>query len=408
MGASGQEQVVVATEHVRMVLAELGAGLATPAAENVRLGLTLVTLADPHASLVHLGGQQAPDREVIDGILSSLRLLFESRYAGWVPTMGKNRTLTGIQFKPYSNGGGFERPEPAPSSTLDTALGSEVKVGLLDTRIVEHPAFDKRYTLAADALAAPVDSAHPRFWWEGHATFIAGLILRAAPSAHLDVRTALQMMPGVDPAVEWTMPLWDFAERLGEYQESGVQVLNLSLGVSTADGKPPLVLERAIGRLTENMVVVAAAGNHGTDRLAAEVREREKVPARNAAMFPAALDGVVAVGAKDGDAAAEFNPKGADGQVVAPWIDVFESGVDVASTYLGAAAPEKVLVPGDRHGPPELEGFAGWATWSGTSFAAGTVTGRVAALIASGRSPAEAEATIREQALADRLRYSGN
>lgn len=406
MGSSGQEQVVVATEHLRMVLGELGEGLGTAVAENRRLGLTLVALANPLESLIRLGGQLAPDRDILDGVLCSLRLLFESRHAGWVPTMGKNRTLTGIQFKPYTNGGGFERPEPAPASTLDAAVGAEVKVGLLDTRIVEHPAFDKRYTLAADALAAPVDAAHPRFWWEGHATFIAGLILRAAPTAHLDVRTALEMVPGDDPAVEWTMPLWDFAERLGDYQESGVQVLNLSLGVSTADGKPPLVLERAIGRLTENMVVVAAAGNHGTDRLDAEVREREQMPVRNGAMFPAALDGVVAVGAKDGDAAAEFNPKGADGQVVAPWIDVFESGVNVASTYLGDAGPEQVLVPGDRHGPPQLEGFTGWATWSGTSFAAGTVTGRLAALIAAGQSPAEAESTVREQALADRARFA--
>lgn len=406
MGPSGQEQVVVATEHLRMVLGELGEGLGTAVAENRRLGLTLVALANPHESLTRLTGQVADDATVLDGVLRGLRTLFEARHAGWVPTMGKNRTLTGIQFKPYSNGGGFERPEPAAAIPLDAAAGAEVKVGLLDTRIVEHPAFDKRYTLAADALAVPADPAHPRFWWEGHATFIAGLILRAAPTAHLDVRTALQRSPGVDASVEWTMPLWDFAERLGGYQESGVQVLNLSLGVSTADGKPPLVLERAIARLTENMVVVAAAGNHGTDRLAAEVRDREQLPVRNAAMFPAALDGVVAVGAKDGDAAAEFNPKGADGQVVAPWIDVFESGVNVASTYLGDAGPEQVLVPGDRQEPPQSEVFTGWATWSGTSFAAGTVTGRIAALIAAGRTPAEAEATIREQALADRSRFA--
>ena len=50
-------------------------------------------------------------------------------------------------------------------------------------------------------------------------------------------------------------------------RDSGVQVLNLSLGCSTADGQAPMVLERAIAQLTPTMAVVAAAGNHGTDKL---------------------------------------------------------------------------------------------------------------------------------------------
>ena len=104
------------------------------------------------------------------------------------------------------------------------------------------------------------------------------------------------------------MPLWDFADLLADYQDAGVAVLNLSVGVSTDDGRAPLVLERAIAQLTPSMVVVAAAGNHGEPH--ADTAGR---PAPNAALFPAALDNVLAVGALDGTGAAAFTPRGARG-----------------------------------------------------------------------------------------------
>ena len=61
---------------------------------------------------------------------------------------------------------------------------------------------------------------------------------RAAPRGRARRRT-----PDADE--EWTMPLWDFAARLADYQDAGVAVINLSVGVSTADGRAPLVLDRA-------------------------------------------------------------------------------------------------------------------------------------------------------------------
>ena len=153
------------------------------------------------------------------------------------------------------------------------------------------------------------------------------------------MRTALRRVPGGSGDERWSMPLWDFADLLADYQDAGVAVLNLSVGVATDDGRAPLVLERAIAQLTPSTVVVAAAGNHGEPHAATAGR-----PAPNAALFPAALDNVIAVGALDGTGAAAFTPRGAGQADTAPWINVFAPGVDVVSTDLGDGAPERVLV----------------------------------------------------------------
>ena len=86
-----------------------------------RLGLTLVTVADlaeaTRRSRPAGGASRRPEPSldgVLDGVLAGCACRSERRYSGWVPTMGKNRTLTGVQFKPYT-GGGFDRPTgPTP------------------------------------------------------------------------------------------------------------------------------------------------------------------------------------------------------------------------------------------------------------------------------------------------------
>jgi hypothetical protein len=196
------------------------------------------------------------------------------------------------------------------------------------------------------------------------------------------------------------MPLWRLAERFGEFADAGVQVLNCSLGCETLDGQPPLVLERAIAQLSPTIAVVAAAGNHGLS-LKAPARYVD-TPVRDdpkAALFPAALDGVLAVGAREpnGDVA-DFNPRGADPGEWAPWIDGFCPGRDIVSAYLGDRAEEDVeLPPAAGTQVPRRETFRGWARWTGSSFAAASATGRIATLIAGGRTPAEALKELREE-----------
>lgn len=417
-------QIVVESEHLPLVLGELG-GQAEVQKHDARLGLTLIKLTDAGATGDKLEAERSTefplakvpetysDLDHLDRVLVNLRVLTEQRYNGWTPPMGKNRTLMGALFNPYAGGdrllpyasAGIIRPaaglvEPTPTEPLGEFKAAprthpRVRVGLLDTRIEQHSRFAGRYLADPNALTRPV-TVEGRQWWEGHATFIAGIVLAQAPTADLDVRTALE--PENDASNGWATPTWEFAQCLADYRDSGVAVLNLSLGCCTIDGKPPLVLERAIAQLTPNVVVIAAAGNHGTTKPHPETRTKQGLPEPTAPFFPAALDGVLAVGALDGGVPAEFNPKnGTDENEPAPWIDVFAEGVNVTSTYLGETDSKLVIMPGDCRRDDQTVLFRGWARWAGTSFAAAKITGAVAAEIADGRTPQEAVEIIRNK-----------
>src|SRR4051812_19452102 len=146
------QHIVVADEHLGMVLALLGTG-ATPEKTDARLGLTLVQLDDVHDLAQRL--EQARKKEpgarepghvhgALDRVLGNVRAITQARYAGWSPTMGKNRILAGVQFKPYTSAGGFTAPtRPAPDEippayTADPRSGRRVRVGILDTRLDPH------------------------------------------------------------------------------------------------------------------------------------------------------------------------------------------------------------------------------------------------------------------------------
>ena len=91
MAADEREcQIVVATEHLDLVGRELGAGMRV-AADNARLGLTLVTLANAADAGRALAARRradhgGPEPEVdsdLDRVLTELRLWSAHCYAGW-------------------------------------------------------------------------------------------------------------------------------------------------------------------------------------------------------------------------------------------------------------------------------------------------------------------------------------
>jgi membrane-anchored mycosin MYCP len=418
-------QIVVATEHLPLLKEALTIAGLEPAGtpeKNERLGLTLVDLGVDTARL-----QEAADtlwalvpanqrtvlrgayEEGLDPLLASLRDRFRLLYSGWTPTMGKNRLLHGIELLPYASVVGFDLPTPVerPEGVSPRRPGvpkkhdprlRRVRVGIIDVRLAPHSRLEGGYLADPDGLDLPPQDGAVRQGWQGHATFIANMILEAAPSAGLVVRTALEGMPNAaDPDDRFHMPLWRFAERLVEFENAGVPVLNCSLGCETFDSQPPLVLDRAIARLSTSMVIVAGAGNHGDPHLTAAQREDALVPSSpSAAVFPAALDGVLAVGALDENGRiASFNPRDASGEGWAPWIDGFFRGTDITSAYLGDGKDEVVELPDPKGRRPQRVTFGGWAQWTGTSFAAAGTTGRIAALIAEGKSPREALEGVR-------------
>ena len=314
--------------------------------------------------------EQAPDASeppptaTLDQVLWSLRTLIGAESAGWSPTMGKNRLVGQTHGVGRINHGGGGDPEPVdpPVSRAARSVGPGrgVRVGVLDTGLYPHEWLAGGW---AARFSDRVVDDDVLLYADGHATFIAGLILGQAPGATVEVRRVLESTD--DPDTDASADSWTVAEAIVEFGRSGLDVLNLSFVCYTEDGEPPLVLSRAIGRLPPDLVVVAAAGNHGaaTRPDPADGSTDRHNPAVKPG-WPAALDDVIAVGAvtRAGELAS-FCPD-------APWIDLLAEGEDLTSTYLQDARPARGKQPVT---------FDGWARWSGTSFSAALVSGAVAA-----------------------------
>lgn len=178
----------------------------------------------------------------------------------------------------------------------------------------------------------------------GHGAFILGLAQRVAPGLPTEQRKVLDSLGFGD----------DLSVCLG-LAETAAPVVNLSLGGYTARDRPPLALQHALRSLGRERVVVAAAGNNASDRR----------------FWPAAFPDVIAVAAYDSrtEEAASFSNFG-------DWVDVSAPGVDLRSCF----------VDGTRENAEGEVTFDGWATWSGTSFAAPLVAAEIARRVAAGRS----------------------
>jgi membrane-anchored mycosin MYCP len=364
------DQIVVATPHIDLVLREVRAfrrqpKSVQPGLEHEGLGLSVID--------VKPAGRRRDHGAALDGLMAAVRTSCAGKYAGWVPTMGKNRLLDRVDGAGHIDGGGVDNiaggvagaghidggggglPEQARKDEFKLAkekdLGRRVKVAVLDTRIYRHPALDGR--LEIDGRNERLANADGVPYSAGHATFVAGLIIQRAPHVILEVHNALND--------QGQATAWDVACKMVDLAHTGVHVLNLSMGCFTDDGAPPLLFKRAVEVLAPGMVIVAAAGNHGGGGSSYDVTP--KTP-----FWPAALDDVVAVGAltRNGKRA-EFSPN-------TPWVTLSAPGVGVVSTFLDG----DVKIPAARGGF-ELRPYNGFAKWSGTSFAAATITGKIAA-----------------------------
>ncbi|WP_084963836.1 S8 family peptidase [Thermoactinospora rubra] len=252
-----------------------------------------------------------------------------------------NHVLAG---QPLFFGGPASRPFPA--EPVKARIGRErsgVTVGVLDTGVAEHPWwagsqwYGEHGGTAAEAVEGPQ---------AGHGTFIAGLLLQRAPEISLRVVRVLDGDGLGDEA--------GVVRALHRLRERPPQVLNLSFGCHTFDDRPPVLMADAAGAFGGETVVVACAGNTASDR----------------PFWPAALPGVIAVGALDaaGERRAPFSAHG-------PWVDAWARGEWLASSF------------------PQREDFAGYALWSGTSFATALVSGAIAEA-AGDRPPREAATAV--------------
>ncbi|HEY3712350.1 MAG TPA: S8/S53 family peptidase [Amycolatopsis sp.] len=319
---------------------------------------------DTRLGLARLTGLVCLDGEVAD-LPAKLRAAFATSAGGWQPevdlhwsTLGSigsagSKPMAAGTIGPVAVGTAGSKPMtagdpmdagPVDQPATDALTGAEVAVAMIDTPLFRHPVFTGRDVRTREWHTKGTTTLLTNR--AGHGTFVCSVILAHAPAARIEADGALDS--ATSEATEWEVA--QEIVRLGDRAD----ILNLSLASHTLDGAPSLVLRRAVDRLPRRVLVIAAAGNHG--------ETTDPMLTGTTPMWPAALPGVVAVGAMDRDGIRlPFSPD-------APWVSCQAVGFEVRGAYPG-----------------------GWAKWTGTSFAAARVTGMVAARTVPGRvSPAEA------------------
>lgn len=186
-------------------------------------------------------------------------------------------------YTPDPTGGGTVQANAVPLGrnlpawlgldAFDPTLGKGIKIAILDTGVVPHPAYGdvKNYILTQ----APENFAD----WNGHGTAAASLIIGNSST-----------VPGAAPGAELTSwrvasddgvsDSWTIAKAIYEAVDAGNQIISLSMG-SYGDSK---VLYDAVQYASTNgAVIVASSGNDG----------------RTQAAYPANYGGVIASTAVD-------------------------------------------------------------------------------------------------------------
>ena len=323
-----------------------------------------------------------------DGQLSTLALLikgiqlrFAVHYPGWQIRIGKNYRPSLVKGYPHIGGG-----EGAPTPTSDDFTkaadvahhnpqpGRGVRVGLLDTKLFRHERLADHYVGREEDLLRAGQRDFTEF--DGHCAFVASCILQQAPDAQLYLRHVLDSL-GDGSA-------WDAAVAIADMAQSGLDVVNLSFGeFMTDDNTAPMVLEAAVRRFGPETVIIAAAGNNGDAGHLPSGRQLQGV-APDTKAYPAALANVIGVGAMDADGdLAPFTPR------PAPWISLYARGTDLNGAYLrGTVAVATTEQDPDGTQRTRDQVFDGTANWAGCSFAAGIVTGVIAAGVIPGRRSA--------------------
>ncbi|MEB3223312.1 MAG: S8 family serine peptidase [Candidatus Sericytochromatia bacterium] len=230
-------------------------------------------------------------------------------------------------------------------------------IAVIDTGVdLQHP--DLRNALVPGT--STFDEAGPQDY-EGHGTHVAGIVagMGLGDPGVKGVAPGCRVMPvkvmgprGREGKVENVVAglLWAV--------DHGAKVINMSLG---DEGSSPLLRDAVRYAQARDVLVVAASGNLDPDRHATA----------NTMNYPAALPGVMAVGATDiQDQLADFSFWGT-------WLSITAPGVDIHSA-----------VPGEGDAP-------GYLTESGTSMAAPFVAG-VAGLLRA-KHPTWTATQVRER-----------
>ena len=241
----------------------------------------------------------------------------------------------------YINSGAYQQVNLGKAQSMATGRG--IVVAVLDTGATfSHPALHGHYlpgynalnsnTLPNDVPDGVTNSG------VGHGTMIAGIIVRLAPNASI---MPVRVLNG-----DGLGTMMDVAKGVHYAITHGARIITMSFGAPQASGALNDALDEAEAA---GVVLVAAAGNDNS----------------NQPPMPATRHNTMAVGAVEAN--------------------------NVKSTYSNYGSFVRMVAPGTGIRSTFWKG--GYATWSGTSFAAPFVAAE-AALILSSQSALTAEAVV--------------
>lgn len=267
---------------------------------------------------------------------------------------------------PQMKGGPERLREPVAADVepiTRTKVGDGVTVLVVDTHLVKpRLAHDVHFAGVPEPSEVATLSHEHQGPAQGHATFVACCAARVAPGITVEGLCVLDRNGFADD--------YDITQALRTYRQATAtllpQLVNLSFCCWTLGEAGPVALLEELKCWDEKgSVIVAAAGNEGA--------KRETWPAAAGHVI-----GVSAVGYANKSSSTLFSNYG-------PWVDAGARGEDLEEPFL------------------DLGEFTGGAMWSGTSFAAPRVAGRIAAMMTRDSLEAHAAwAALRRAALASR------
>jgi subtilisin family serine protease len=225
--------------------------------------------------------------------------------------------------------------------------GAGVRIYIADTGLLDNAATDFPWLQDVDGdpdpRSGPGNAIQP---YDGHGTFVAGVIRCMAPKAEIYVANVFDT---AGSAVES-----DVGTKLNAALAQGAEIIHLTIASPSRNNVPMMAIQAWLEQLAayQGVVCVAAAGNNGN-----------RLPC-----WPAAFDQVISVGALATDwcSRAYFSNFGG-------WVDVYAPGQNLVNAF--ATGTYICQIPPYAN---ETRTFSGMAQWSGTSFSTPIVTGLIA------------------------------
>lgn len=216
--------------------------------------------------------------------------------------------------------------------------GEGVKVAVIDSGVAPHP--DLRNNLLPGTVTAQGESGDGQDDYSSHGTAMAGLIAahsRGSSNGALGIAPKAKILP-----VRYSKPgVVGINDDLAEGVEWAIEKKARVISISAGGASSPRLRSAISSAISADILIIAAAGNQPDDL---------------GVVFPAMLEGVVAVGATD------RTGNRSSVSVTGKQLDIVAPGVDIYSTSINGKYTRGPELPTQQQSWPERRRWYGAST----------------------------------------------